>query len=213
MLMSWKFTISSSKEFFNYLCSFDPLIKTIIHEKKAELRSRPIFGELPLYETFWHCLTFHPCNLVYLKWFLSRVYQLVPLQFAALHKGFAAFGAHVHARPVCVKVLPHGGVISVTKKLSIIYLTVIFIIYPSFPDSDNPCRDSRELVLNNSPFSLKMRKPGYREYFSNFHQISINEKYDNKRLPKHFGAAFMGTGNSSNHWIISLLLRLYSEIK
>jgi len=57
-----------------------------------------------------------------LKWFLSRVYQLVPLQFAALHKGFAAFGAHVHARPVCVKVLPHGGVISVTKKLSIIYL-------------------------------------------------------------------------------------------
>ena len=77
--------------------------------------------------------------------------------------------------------------------------TVIFIIYPSFPESDNPCRDSRELVLNNSLFSLKMRKPGYREYFSNFHQISINEKYDNKRLPKHFGAAFMGTGNSSNH--------------
>lgn len=46
-----------------------------------------------------------------LEGFLSRVHQLMPLQFGTLHEGFATLGAHVHARPVRVQVLPHRGVV------------------------------------------------------------------------------------------------------
>ena len=40
------------------------------------------------------------------------MHELMPLQLRALHKGLAALGAHVDARTVCVKVLPHGCVVS-----------------------------------------------------------------------------------------------------
>ncbi len=40
------------------------------------------------------------------------MYQLVPLQLRRLHKRLAALAAHVHARPVRVQVLAHGGVVA-----------------------------------------------------------------------------------------------------
>ncbi len=47
-----------------------------------------------------------------LEGLLARVHQLVPLQLRRLHKGLAALAAHVHARPVRVQVLAHGGVVA-----------------------------------------------------------------------------------------------------
>lgn len=47
----------------------------------------------------------------HLERFLSRVYELVPLQLRALDEGFAALGADVHARPVGVQMLPHRRVV------------------------------------------------------------------------------------------------------
>lgn len=42
----------------------------------------------------------------------ARVNQLVPLEFAALHKRLATLGTDVNARTVCVQMLPHRPVVT-----------------------------------------------------------------------------------------------------
>lgn len=42
-----------------------------------------------------------------LKWFLSRVDQLMPLQFRALNKGFSALGAHVDPGTMRMEMFSH----------------------------------------------------------------------------------------------------------
>ena len=47
----------------------------------------------------------------YLKWFLSRVYQLVPFEFGAFNERLPALCADVYPWAVSVEVFPHGRVV------------------------------------------------------------------------------------------------------
>lgn len=63
------------------------------------------------YTTHLYYGYFFILSIPYLKWLLSSMNQLVPLELGTLHKCLSTFGTHMDPGPMGVQVLPHGSIV------------------------------------------------------------------------------------------------------